>query len=220
LGTAAADTDHAEDCHSPTHSWTAGAEEELPVILNADELVAYLLDNPADYSSDDFLTLLLRLDRNAVPHVIAELYYLDALDWGHAPRVVPSAWCGAEYPMRALNAETWRDLFWVAGYTYNGRRRAKPRKPRLLFRGAADDHRHGWSWTENSAQAAAFAERSIRRGNPARVWQATVEPDRLLARITTVRPGENEWVVDAEGLLVSACADTTRPATEPLVAAQ
>jgi hypothetical protein len=42
-----------------------------------------------------------------------------------------------------------------------------------------------------------------------RVWTATVEPGRLLARITEHRPGESEYVVDTDGLEIAALRDLT-----------
>jgi hypothetical protein len=115
--------------------------------------------------------------------------------------MVPAVWSGAEHPLGYLDREAWSDLFWLAGYTYNGRRRARPRLPRRLYRGADEAHRDGWSWTDDRAVAKWFADRSMHH-TPGRVWTAVVEPARLLARITTERPGEAEWVVDTDGLAI------------------
>jgi hypothetical protein len=115
--------------------------------------------------------------------------------------MVPAVWSGAEHPLGYLDREAWSDLFWLAGYTYNGRRRARPRLPRRLYRGADEAHRDGWSWTDDRAVAKWFADRPMHH-TPGRVWTAVVEPARLLARITTERPGEAEWVVDTDGLAI------------------
>lgn len=183
----------------------AAAAESVPVILDPHELVEYLISNPPEYSCDDLLTMLLRVGRAWGPFVVANVHWHGELHPRHAPVVVPDVWNGVEHPLKAAEPEVWRDLFDFAGYTHNGRRRAKPRKPRTLYRGADEAHRDGWSWTDDRHMAQWFADRTI-HSTPGQVWQATVEPPRLLARITSSRPGENEWVVDTEDLVITPAA--------------
>ncbi|SDY27370.1 hypothetical protein SAMN05661080_02908 [Modestobacter sp. DSM 44400] len=171
------------------------------VITDAGELIDYLLDDQPDYSCDELMTLLGRVGRNAGPAVVVSLYYEGLLDRHHAVVVVPDVWSGVEFPLVALERSDWRALFAFAGYTHNGRRRGRPRLPRTLYRGADEAHRDGWSWTDDRAQADWFTDRSIHR-EPGRVWRATVEPWRLLARITEGR-GESEYVVDTDGLTIT-----------------
>jgi hypothetical protein len=175
---------------------------EVPVILDPRELVEYLTSNPPDYSCDDLLTMLLRVGRNHGPFVVAQMHWHGALFRKDAQAVVPDVWSGVEHPLQAADTDVWRDLFDFAGYTYNGRRRAKPRISRVLYRGADQAHRDGWSWTDDRKMAQWFADRTIHH-TPGQVWQATVEPARLMARITSSRAGENEWVVDTEDLVIT-----------------
>ena len=92
----------------------------------------------------------------------------------------------AEHPLASLYRAVWRDLFERAGYTHNARRRARPRLPRQLYRGADARPRDGWSWTDDRRAAEWFARRSM-HSRPGVVWTAMVEPVRLLARLTNIR---------------------------------
>src|SRR3954463_16051754 len=120
---------------------------DLPVILNPEQLVDYLLLEPPQYSCEDLHSMLVGVGRDHGPYVIAALHEAGVLDARHASVVVPEVWSMVEHPLHALDADTWRELFGLGGYTHNGRRRAKPRSPRLLYRGADVAHRAGWSWT-------------------------------------------------------------------------
>jgi hypothetical protein len=173
----------------------------IRLILDAEELVEYLLTEAPDYDLDDLQMMLIRVGRNYGPYVVNELYCNGDLHPRQAQVVVPDVWSMVEHPLHALDRDEWRQLFNLAGYTHNGKRRAKPRKPRLLYRGADEEHRDGWSWTDDRDKAQWFADRII-HAEPGQVWQATVEPARLLARITDGRE-ESEYVVDTSGLAIS-----------------
>jgi len=192
---------------------TPSTPEDLPVILDPQELVDYLVRDPPDYGSEELFTMLVGVGRDHGPYVMAAVHSHGALDQRHAGVVVPLVWSMVEHPLLALETDTWRELFSFAGYTFNGRRRVKPRTPRLLYRGADEAHRAGWSWTEDRQQAQWFADRTI-HPTPGRVWQAVVEPARLLARITSTRQGEREWVVDTEGLDISLATWTVSRSPE------
>ncbi len=110
-----------------------------------------------------------------------------------------------EFPNRAVDEDIWRALFDLAGYVVNGQPSEQPAEPIELWRGALPEHRNGWSWTDDRDLARWFADRPHNRG-AGKVWAASVEPVRLLARITDHREGESEYVVDARGLAVKALA--------------
>ncbi len=63
---------------------------------------------------------------------------------------VPDVWSAAEYPGRALEDDEWSALFEHAGFTVNGVRAERPTEPLVLFRAAPEEHRLGWSWTDDS----------------------------------------------------------------------
>ncbi len=145
--------------------------------------------------------------RDHQPYVLAALHASVGLHPRRALELVPAAWCAVEHPFKALDRDTWRDLFELAGYTHDGRRRGRPRKVRTLSprrRQVAP----GRVVVDRSARGSRlFADRPC-HPEPGQVWVVQVEPHRLLARITTQRPGESEYVVDTEGLTISAWAPT------------
>lgn len=175
----------------------------IPILLDPDDLLDYLLGDPDPYDHEELLTALGRVGRDHGPYVVAVLHTWGELLPRHAGVVVPDVWSGVEHPLAALDRGAWRKLFDYAGYTFNGRRRARPRLSRVLFRGADEAHRDGWSWTDDRDLAQWFADRDMHKA-PGRVWQATVDPSRLLARITSVREGESEYVVDTDGLAITS----------------
>ena len=174
----------------------------LPVTTTVDGNLAALIANGC--TRETLQTALSRVGRNAEPALLAELDEADLLSRHLAAWAVPSAWCGAEWPLRVLEEETWRYLFDLAGYTVDGIPTTRPAEPVTLFRGADFEHRLGWSWTDHPSTAAWFAQRSIWPA-PGLTWEATVAPERLLARIGRgeVGRGEAEWVVDPAGLVVA-----------------
>ncbi|MGY1730640.1 hypothetical protein ACI798_03895 [Geodermatophilus sp. SYSU D01045] len=172
----------------------------LPITTDPDELTeAVILGDAVIGSLEELQTAMLRCGRNAEPAIVANLFADDCLEPAWLPRLVPGAWCSAEWPLQALDRDTWRDLFRAAGYTDDGHRRARPRDVARLYRGADEDHRYGWSWTSDLARARWFAERPI-HDTPGLVWVAIVEPAQMLAKIQDRR--EAEVVVDTEGLSI------------------
>lgn len=138
--------------------------------------------------------------RNRGPAIVWELHDAGLLHPRDAQRLVPQVWQMVEFPMVALDRDDWADLFaFCGGYLHNGVRRGRPRLARTLYRGAHPEHRDGWSWTDDRALAQWFADDRLRRPG-GQLWTATVEPARLLARITNVRDGESEYVVNTDGL--------------------
>jgi hypothetical protein len=99
----------------------------IRLILDAEELVEYLLTEAPDYDLDDLQMMLIRVGRNYGPYVVNELYCNGDLHPRHAQVVVPDVWSMVEHPLHALDRDEWRQLFNLAGYTHNGKRRAKPR---------------------------------------------------------------------------------------------
>lgn len=140
-----------------------------------------------------------RLGRNAYPALLFDLWLDGLLSPAAAASCVPAAWSAAEMPARALDDADWAELFDFAGYTVDGAPAGRPVAPLTLWRGAPAEHRAGWSWTEDRDLALWFARR-VKDGS---LWTAVVPPEALLARITTQRPGENEYVVDTFGLAIS-----------------
>lgn len=178
--------------------------DALPFTTDPDELVQRLASS--DPTLDDVETALSRAGRDHGPYLLWRLHEFGLLYPSDAASLVPDVWSAVEHPLDALTRDEWAELFHVAGYTYNGQRRARPRLPRVLYRGADAAHRDGWSWTDDRRLAHWFADR--RPGG--RVWTATVEPGRLLARITTVRAGESEYVVTTDGLTITSTTGGVR----------
>ena len=142
-------------------------------------------------TADEVETAGGRVGRNAYPALVAALDAEGLLRDEVASVVVPSSWCDVEFPMRALDRDTWHHLFTRAGYTVNGVPQERPDRPLTLWRGAVDAYADGWSWTDDRQVARWFAERRHQASlGGAKVWRATVEPSRLLARISDGRPGE------------------------------
>jgi len=192
-----------------TRPVTTSRTQQHPLILDPHELIDYLLysSHPA-VELDDLEDMLVGVGRNAGPLVVFELYCNGELPQRWASVLIPDVWAMVEFPSVALEREEWRALFNYAGYTYKGRRRARPRNPRRLYRGADEAHRDGWSWTDDQGRAEWFAARFNHLGTPGQVWQAVVEPWRLFARIDHVRlKGEREYVVDTDGLAITQAQD-------------
>ena len=175
---------------------------DVPLVFNYDELLTWLLDCWPPPSADTVETVASRLGRNSYPELVAGLWLEDRLDREVARIVVPAAWSAVEFPSRACDEDLWRHLFDLAGYTVDTAPAERPSEPLTLWRGALPSHASGWSWTDDLELARWFAARPHNRAE-GRVWVATVEPTRLLARITQQREGESEYVVDARGLQVA-----------------
>ena len=175
----------------------------IPYVFSLDELLSHFLDEGDQPSAEDIETAGGRIGRNAYPMLVMLLASYGLLTPEVARVVVPSAWSDVEFPSRALTRDCWRALFLSAGYTVNGVPAERPTESLRLWRGSLPGHRYGWSWTDDRALAQWFANRPHNTGRGL-VHVADVEPARLLARITHVREGEREYVVDARRMKVRA----------------
>lgn len=174
----------------------------VPYVFDLDTMLSHFLEQDADLTANEIEAAGVRLGRNCFPALVDSLYLEALLTPEVGAVVVPSAWSAVEFPSRALGEDEWRELFAFAGYTVEGVPADRPTEPLLLWRGALPEHRDGWSWTDDPELAQWFADRRHHRGQ-GRVWTARVEPGRLLARISQVRAGESEHVVDARGMQTS-----------------
>ena len=176
----------------------------LPVLLTVEDWVEYFADWGFT-TAGELQTALSRVGGGDGPALVADLYFLDE---GHPDdvlaRVICSVWSGAEYPDAALGDVIWRRLFKKAGFTVDGRSEELPPRPLTLWRGSVPERRADWSWTDRRDVAATYADGAYGRP-PGRVWQAEVEPSRLLARNT--ERGEHEYVVDTLGLTIREAPD-------------
>ena len=184
----------------------SAAEVDLPRTTDDAELREWLLYQYEDDVTRDVIdAVLLRAGRNFGPAIILGLYEEGLLSRQDAGHLVPYVWAMAEFPLRQLDPDSWRALFAFAGYTIDGVRRARPRNPRRLYRGAARGYRDGWSWTENRAVAQWFVDRyqEVWHG---RLWTVVAPPERVLAKLTGRSKNcgrEPEWVVDTDGLEIT-----------------
>ena len=150
--------------------------------------------------------------RNSAPALLFDLVYIDeSLDVARVPGAVADAWSSAESPERALESDTWTELFMRAGYTVDDRPAERPSEPVRVFRGCtADliydevhdcdvDPRFGMSWTTDVEMARRFAS-GIRGRRPGNVYAAVVQPEHLLAYLGPEHRDESEFVVHPAGL--------------------
>lgn len=151
-----------------------------------------------------------RLGRNHGPALLADLEAEGLLTADAAAVNVGAVWNGAEYPDRCLHRGTWRALFSLAGYTVNGTPAARPDVALTLYRGSVPERRADWSWTDRLDVATGYAL-GTRASRPiGTVWQATVEPRRLLARNDGPDyRNESEYVVDTDGLDIAEAPVTS-----------
>jgi hypothetical protein len=118
---------------------------------------------------------------------------------------IERAWTMPEWPARALDADVWLMLWQMAcagadddAYLHEGvvTPRAELPDTLTLYRGAAEGHEFGMSWTADIDRARWFAKRfSGHVGGTHSLWKAEVPRDLILARFHESR-GEDEWVVD------------------------
>lgn len=116
--------------------------------------------------------------------------------------LVPETWSDAEHPFEALGARKWGELWDYIGYTHNGEVASRPVHSLTLLRGSDSAHRHGWSWTTERRIADHYAGKGLHR-NYGCIWEAEVEPRRLLAFIDLRDGIEPEFVVRTEGLVIT-----------------
>lgn len=110
---------------------------------------------------------------------------------------VAQAWAYSQHPQDALTDDEWRALFGFSGYLVNREPAQRPEGDLYLFRGAAEQFKNRWSWTDDRGLARRFADGTYGR-LVGRVWSVTAPSDRLLAMFTQ-REGV-EYIVDVEGL--------------------
>lgn len=174
----------------------------VPEVFTLDEMLLAVqgLDLAA-WSAEDLETACSRLPSESGPEFLWVVQ--DAITRDALAGVLGSAWSMAEQPTECLPSALWAELFEDAGYTVTpaerlGGRASRPKTPMTLYRGATDEARAGWSWTDDVETARRFAHGELAGRSPGRVWQATVPPDRLLAEIHA--RGEREFVIDPRDL--------------------
>ena len=173
--------------------------------------VASLVEHFREYGKPTVAALgnaLGRVDGNSGPSLLSSLAEEGLLTRWAVTRWIGDVWSGCEHPEAELDPDDWREFFCWAGYTVDGRRVALPVASLVLFRGAWREPlccRYGMSWTDDREVALWFASRHVNKGAPAgAVWTAEVDPDRLYARNRNVRKGESEYVIETDGLDVTA----------------
>jgi hypothetical protein len=181
---------------------TLGASvETMPVLLEIDEIITWLLDNDVWLTRDDWQTLAVRVGRNSAPALLANLDAEGLIDPDLLPCAVCDAWEMAEWPLRCLPTGEWIALWEAVGYLDNGAMADRPSSALTLFRGG---HPSGWSWTDDQEIAQWFARRQAPLQQHPAVYRAIVEPGKLYARIHDSERGraEHEYVVRGELLSV------------------
>ena len=171
--------------------------------LTVDGLVAHFAETGAP-TVKDLWSALVRLGRNAGPALLSDLDAEGLLTREAAAATVGGAWSASNFPDRCLGRQSWRALFALAGYTRNGVPAERPTEPLTLYRGAVPEHRADWSWTDRVDVARGYAEGARTCREAGKLWQAVVEPWRLLARNDGPdNRDEAEYVVDTDGLTIS-----------------
>jgi hypothetical protein len=138
--------------------------------------------------------------RNRAPERLWDLYIAGRVPRSLLPGAVSEAWSAAEFPEFALSRNAWFCLFFRAGYTHDGNPADRPEKPVTLYRGCSQYYTRRMAWTSDRDRAEWFAGYRNHGGHPRAVYQATVEPGRLLAFIgADAGRDENEYVLDPTG---------------------
>jgi hypothetical protein len=145
-----------------------------------------------------------------LPMVLWDAAVRRQLDPAEFPAALAEAWSSHDAPESALPTNEWVGFFSEAGFTINSAAAERPAEPLTLFRGTTPGRRRRMSWTEDRELAQFFADRTERFGLVAHVYTAVVEPVQLLARITDIRPGESEWVVNTVGLKIARAKFATK----------
>lgn len=173
----------------------------IPTILDADGMAAWLIERGTPLTADEWDTASSRVGRNNQPALLFDLWWRKLLG-GILGIAARDAWCAAEYPADYVEPDAWFLIFGQAGYTVDGISAILPDSPLTLYRGAPEGHRCGMSWTSDVQTAERFAFGGLRGRQAGNVWEATVEPSRLLACINDRK--ESEYVVRPEGLTIRA----------------
>lgn len=143
-----------------------------------------------------------RVGRIPAVGLLVELYYGGMLTPEAAAANVGSVWSCSEYPDRHATRADWRALFALAGYTEDGKPAELPTEPLTLWRGSVTKRRTDWSWTDSREVAERYAGGEHYRRPLGVLWQATVDPWRLLAKNT--ERDEHEYVVDTQGMTITS----------------
>ena len=173
---------------------------QVPLVFDFDEMSEWLLSLPEEQLTLDALdTAMSRLGRNYEPALVATMYWeREEFIRPHLPELVIGAWGSAEFPSSCLDPYVWEELFSEAGFTVNGKPAHRPKEPVRVYRGAAPEHKIGWSWTPDREQAEWFRDRFNFDGSR-KLYTMLAQPLDMLAILdgTTHRVGESEVVLDA-----------------------
>lgn len=126
------------------------------------------LANANHWTTDEVERRLQQVGRNYGPLLLAEAYWANDLTDSAAVTACVGPSCSmAEFPERSLDPDEWRQLFDAAGYTVTGEdglavRAVLPREPVVLWRGATQAGRLGWSWSSDRHVAERFANEMVR----------------------------------------------------------
>ncbi len=175
---------------------------------NSQPLVDWLTRQTDPLPTSTMISVVVELvGRTEAPVVINDLREAGVLTQRAATDLVWDAWVNCEWPMRQVDRADWVDLFRYGGYVVNGTRRARPRKPVRLYRGAGVEYHNGLSWTPDRSVAELFALRTrlYAKDPDGRVWTVLAPPEALLAKGIHGhdRSREPEVVVDTDGLEIT-----------------
>lgn len=138
--------------------------------------------------------------RDRPAHVFDLVYGRRVTDPAEIGWLVATAWSDAHIPAASMSIAVWIELFQMGGYTEDGHPAQRPTRPLTLYRCADPRRVHRLAWTASLEIAQRFAViNSTRYGQiPRHIYTVTVEPERVLAHITTRK--EDEYVTDTRGL--------------------
>lgn len=152
-------------------------------------------------SLDDFRSILNTAGRNAEPWLLFDARCFKVIDDATITAVTSDVWSSAEYPQDWLSQADWLDLFDVAGFTIDGCRANRPKKPVTLWRGCVPRLRRRMSWTSDQELAEKFASAGF-RGRPAGgVYRTTASPQAIFC-INHASRDESEYVINTRGLRI------------------
>lgn len=184
---------------------------EESTIRRPDQMLDALLDLTLD---DDTLvidldawkriTSRLPLGRNEEPWWCGEVFDSLPVTWEVVAMGLGDAWSAAEWPEQCQPTEWWVQWWQQCGYAVDGVLTERPSEPLTLWRGAVADRMRGMAWTADRKIAEWFARRfDGALEDTGRLYTATVEPSRLLARLHEAHRSEDEYVIDTEGLTIT-----------------
>ena len=181
----------------------------LEGVYSADAVWDHVADAVADgrrLSGEEFALLCSRAGRVHGPELLWECWREELIDNAVVTAEIAGIWSGADYPEAALGPDNWLELFEAAGFTRDGERARRPRKPVTLYRGAVPGRKTGMAWTSEPDEACRFADGSYRRP-PGRVYVTEAPPKALLCIVGDAGRGEAEYVINPRGLDIREHAD-------------